>query len=56
MTRTEWQDETTTLRERIDSFPTRTHPAISPLIRRLESLLQIGLAHEFITPKEAARA
>lgn len=56
MTRTEWQDRTTALRERIDSFPAPDHPAVTPLIREHEALLNYGLTHEYTTPEEAARA
>jgi hypothetical protein len=56
MTRTQWTDETTALRERIDRFPSKKHPAVRGLIRKLDDLMQVGLTHEFITPREAARA
>lgn len=56
MTKTEWQDRTTALRERLDRLPDHEHPAVRPLIREHEALMDYGLAHEYTTPKEAARA
>lgn len=56
MTRTEWQDATTTLAARIDSIPDPQHPAVRPLIERHAELLSYGLEHEFITPEGAARS
>lgn len=55
VTITAWRDETLTLRDRIDSFPTSKHPALRPLLARLSDLVQYGLAHEFITPEGAER-
>lgn len=55
MTKTDWEDQTTALREKIDRFPSPAHPAVRPLIRRHEALLAYGLEHEYIAPEGAAR-
>jgi hypothetical protein len=56
MTRTAWTDEFHAQKARLASFPSQAHPAIRPLIRKFEALLQYGLTHEYLTPEEAARA
>ncbi|ALJ19533.1 hypothetical protein AOA12_06265 [Microbacterium sp. No. 7] len=48
MSRAQWEEAYRAQRARLERFPTRKHPAVSALIRRVEALAEYGRKRGYI--------